>query len=239
MQIWPAIDLLDGKCVRLEQGDFDRETVFSSDPVAMAQHWVAAGAKHLHLVDLDAARDGSVTNRESIREILDAVDIECEVGGGIRDDATVTELLDLGVSRLVVGTQAIRQPEWFASVCRRCPDRMVLGIDARDGQVATNGWLQTSRITAVDLARQFAEEPLAGLIYTDIAKDGMMSGPNFEELRTIAESVRHPVIASGGIRSVEDLTTLGEIPVAGAIVGRALYENKIDLSLALSAAGES
>ncbi len=233
MQIWPAIDLRDGKCVRLQQGDYERETIFSSDPVAVAQTWAAAGAKHLHLVDLDGAKHGNLANRESIARIVDSVEMVCEVGGGIRTEEAIRELFDLGVDRLVIGTQALKRPEWFGRMCRSYPGRLVLGIDARAGQVATDGWLQTSQTAAVDLARQFSEEPLAAIIYTDIATDGMLSGPNLAEIKMMIEAVDLPIVASGGIRSVEDLHTLAAIPVAGAIVGRALYEGQVDLATAL------
>ena len=235
MQIWPAIDLLDGKCVRLKQGDYHRETVFSDDPVAMARQWQSSGARHLHLVDLDGARDGAVINRQVIADIMAAVEMECEVGGGIRDENSIRELIDLNVNRLVIGTSALKQPEWFRQMCQRYPHRLVLGIDARDGKVATDGWLETSQVAAVDLVNQFAKLPLAAVIYTDIATDGMMSGPNLEEIQTMAKATNHPVIASGGIRSVGDLQDLATVPVAGAIVGRALYENEIDLAAALAA----
>ncbi|MDZ4818386.1 MAG: 1-(5-phosphoribosyl)-5-[(5-phosphoribosylamino)methylideneamino] imidazole-4-carboxamide isomerase, partial [Planctomycetota bacterium] len=182
MQIWPAIDLRGGNCVRLQQGDYGRETVFGEDPAEMARHWVRQGGEYLHLVDLDGAKLGRPANLESIRAILAAVTIPCELGGGIRDEATIAELLDLGLSRLVIGTKALREPDWFRAVCRRFPNRLVLGIDARDGRVATDGWLQTSDVSAVDMARQFEGEPIAALIYTDIATDGMLAGPNLTEM---------------------------------------------------------
>ncbi len=237
MQIWPAIDLLGGKCVRLQQGDYDRETVFSEDPVAMARQWEAAGANCLHLVDLDGAKDGTPTNREIIARIVEAVSMTCEVGGGVRDEQTIRDFFDLGIHRLVIGTQALRQPEWFSEMCRLFPGRLVLGIDARNGQVATDGWQKTSQTCAVDLARQFAEEPLAAVVYTDIATDGMLCGPNLNEMRTMTESVRVPVVASGGISSIDDLNALARIPVAGAIIGRAIYEGTLDLNSALQVFG--
>ena len=235
MQIWPAIDLRGGKCVRLKQGDYDRETVFGDDPVAMAKRWESAGAKHLHLVDLDGARDGAVTNRQAVADIVAATEMECELGGGIRDEAAIRDLIELGIHRLVIGTSALKQPEWFARMAEKYPQRLVLGIDARDGQVATDGWLETSQTSAVKMAQQFTQLPLAAIIYTDIATDGMMTGPNLTGISVMNSATSHPVVASGGIRSVADLHSLAELPVAGAIVGRALYEDEIDLAVALAA----
>lgn len=236
MQIWPAIDLRGGKCVRLEQGDFARETVFGADPAAMATHWVAQGASQLHLVDLDGARDGTPRNRDSVAAILRAVRVPCQLGGGIRDTATIQEWLELGVARLVVGTQAWREPDWFRSVCRRYPGRLALGIDARGGKVATHGWLSTQDISAIDLARQFAGEPLAAVIYTDIETDGMLGGPNVQAVAELQQSLSLPVIASGGVTTVADVERLAALPVAGCIVGRALYEGQLSLPAAIQAA---
>ena len=235
MQIWPAIDLRGGKCVRLKQGDYNRETIFSDNPVATAKNFESAGAEYLHLVDLDGARDGAVTNRQAIADIVQSTNMQCEIGGGIRDENAIRDLIEIGISRLVIGTSALKQPEWFAKMAEQFPHRLVLGIDARDGQVATDGWLETSETSAVKMAEQFAHLPLAAIIYTDIATDGMMTGPNLSEISVMNEATNHPVVASGGIRSVEDLQALAKLPVAGAIVGRALYEEKIDLAAALAA----
>jgi phosphoribosylformimino-5-aminoimidazole carboxamide ribotide isomerase len=236
MQIWPAIDLRGGKCVRLQQGDYDRETIFGEDPAEMARHWVAQGAEYLHLVDLDGARDGRPTNLPSIRAVVQAVNIPCELGGGVRSEETVRQLLDLGLSRLVIGTQALKEPDWFRRLCRTFPGRLVLGIDARDGRVATEGWLETSDVAATDMARQFNGEPIAALIYTDIATDGMLAGPNVEAMRQMQAAVDMPVIASGGVTTVEDVRTLAALPVTGCIIGRALYEGHLLLRDALLAA---
>jgi len=236
MDIWPAIDLRGGKCVRLEQGDYQRETIFGDDPAAMAQHWVAEGARALHLVDLDGARDGRPTNLPSVLAILRAVNVPCELGGGIRDEATVRQLLDAGLSRLVIGTRALREPEWFRSLCRTFPDRLVLGIDARDGQVATDGWLETSSVAATDLAAQFASEPVAAIIYTDIAVDGMLCGPNLAAMREMREAVRLPIVASGGVHSADDVRRLAALQLSGCIIGRALYDGKLTVRDALAAA---
>jgi phosphoribosylformimino-5-aminoimidazole carboxamide ribotide isomerase len=236
MQIWPAIDLRGGKCVRLQQGDYQRETVFGDDPVAMAQRWIAQGAEQLHLVDLDGARDGRPTNLAGIRAIVAAVGIPCELGGGVRDEATIRQLLDLGLTRLVIGTKALREPEWFGRMCRMFPQRLALGIDAREGRVATDGWLETSDVPAVDMARQFAGEPIAAVIYTDIATDGMLGGPNLAAIARMRAAVDVSLVASGGVRTAADVAQLAAAGVDGCIIGRALYENTLTLGDALSAA---
>lgn len=236
MQIWPAIDLRGGKCVRLRQGDFAQETVFGDDPAAMARHWVEQGAMCLHLVDLDGARDGYPANLESIRAILAAVDVPCELGGGIRTAEAVAELLSLGLDRLVLGTRALSEPDWFRQLCRQFPGKLVLGIDARDGKVATDGWLSTSQVSAIELARQFDGEPLAALVYTDIAQDGMLAGPNFAAMAEMQAAVPVGVVASGGVTTAEDVRELARRGLAGAIVGRALYEGRLSLAEALAAA---
>lgn len=236
MQIWPAIDLRAGKCVRLQQGDYNRETVFGEDPVAMARHWVDEGGLFLHLVDLDGARDGRPANLESVKAVVRAIDVPCELGGGVREEATIRNLLDVGLSRLVIGTKALREPDWFRRMCREFPGRLVLGLDARNGRVATDGWLTTSDTSAVVLARQFEGEPLAAIIYTDIATDGMLAGPNLPALVEMQQAVDLPVIASGGVTRAADVAHLAAIPVAGCIIGRALYEGTLKLADALAAA---
>lgn len=238
MEIWPAIDLRGGKCVRLKQGDYGRETVFGEDPAAMAQHWCQQGARRMHLVDLDGARDGRPGNLESVRAILATAKIPCELGGGIRNEETIEELLDLGLTRLVVGTLALKEPDWFRQMCRRFPGRLVLGIDARGGRVATDGWLQTSDVPAVDMARQFAESPLAAIVYTDIATDGMLTGPNVAAMAEMQAAVSVPVVASGGVSRRDDVVRLAEAGLAGCIIGRALYEGTLTLPEALAAAGD-
>lgn len=236
MQIWPAIDLRGGRCVRLRQGDYARETVFGDDPAAMARRFVDQGSEYLHLVDLDGAKSGRPENLPAVRAILEAVKIPCELGGGIRDEATIAALLDAGLSRVVIGTRALREPDWFRAMCRKYPNRLAIGIDARDGRVATHGWLETSETLAVDLARQFEGEPLAALIYTDIATDGMLAGPNVAAMQEMREAVTLPVIASGGVTTAEDVRRLAAAGVAGCIVGRALYEGTLTLADALLAA---
>ena len=236
MQIWPAIDLRGGNCVRLLQGDYNRETVFGTDPAAMARRWVSEGAEYLHLVDLDGARDGYSVNRDAIRAILAAVQIPCELGGGIRDEQTITDMLSIGLSRLVVGTKALTDPQWFRDMCRKYPDKLAVGIDARDGRVATEGWLETSEVAATELARSLADEPIAAIIYTDIAKDGMMAGPNLQAMGEMHRAVDVPVVASGGVTTAVDVENLARVGVAGCIIGRSLYEGKLTLAEAASAA---
>ncbi|MBN2474064.1 MAG: 1-(5-phosphoribosyl)-5-[(5-phosphoribosylamino)methylideneamino]imidazole-4-carboxamide isomerase [Pirellulales bacterium] len=238
MEIWPAIDLRGGRCVRLQQGDYDRETVFGEDPVAMALHWVEQGARRFHLVDLDGAREGRPGNLDSVQAIVKASGVPCELGGGIRNQQTIGELLDLGVSRLVIGTLAIRRPDWFRQMCRRFPGKLVLGIDARDGRVATEGWLETSDVEATELAKEYAGQPVAAVIYTDIATDGMMAGPNLAAMAEMRAAIDLPVVASGGVTSAEDVTRLAAVPMDGCIIGRALYEGTLTLPEAMAASGE-
>jgi phosphoribosylformimino-5-aminoimidazole carboxamide ribotide isomerase len=236
VEVWPAIDLRGGKCVRLKQGDYEQETVFGDDPAALARQWVAQGAQCLHLVDLDGAREGRPMNQPAVRAIAQAAGVRCELGGGIRDEVTIRELLDMGLHRLVIGTLAIRQPDWFRRMCRSFPGRLVLGIDARGGRVATQGWLETSEVAAVDLARQFADEPIAAVIYTDISTDGMLAGPNVAAMAEMQAAVEVPVIASGGVTTKQDVARLAAVPMAGCIIGRALYEGTLTLPEALAAA---
>ena len=236
MQIWPAIDIRGGKCVRLQQGDYQRETVFSDDPVAVARQWVAQGASCLHLVDLDGARDGQLLNGFVISAIVSAVDVPCQMGGGIREETSIRALLGIGLARLVLGTQAIRAPDWFREMVRRYPERLVLGVDARHGCVATDGWMQTSPRLATELACDFADEPIAGVVYTDISQDGMLAGPNFTAMAQMKSAVGCPVIASGGVACTEDVRRLAELGLDGCIIGRALYEGRVSLPEALAAA---
>ncbi len=236
MEIWPAIDIRGGKCVRLQQGDYKRETVFSTDPAAMARHWVDLGARCLHLVDLDGAREGRPVNIASIEEIVKASGVPCELGGGIRSDYGIQELFKVGVSRVIIGTLALKEPHWFRRMCRKFPHRLVLGIDARDGLVAAEGWLKTSDVKAVDLAKQFVGEPIAAIVYTDIATDGMLTGPNIAAMAEMQAVVDLPVIASGGVTTKEDVARLAAAGMAGCIIGRALYEGTLTLPEALEAA---
>lgn len=236
MEVWPAIDLRGGKCVRLQQGDYDRETIYGDDPVAVARQFSAQGARNLHLVDLEGAREGFPVNLPAVQEILAAVDITCELGGGIRDEQSIAELLGFGLDRLIIGTSALKQPDWFRETCRTFPGKLVLGIDARDGRVATDGWLETSDVSAVELATQFNGEPLAGIVYTDIATDGMLAGPNISAMQEMQNSVEVPVIASGGVTTARDVRELAAAGLAGCIIGRAFYEGTVTLPEALAAA---
>ena len=233
MLILPAIDLRGGKCVRLAQGDYARETVFGDDPAAMARRWVGEGARALHLVDLDGAREGTPVNREAIRSIVQAVDVPCQVGGGLRTEADIQATLDLGVARVILGTRALQDPAWVRQMAHEYPKRIVLGLDARDGKVATHGWLNTSEASVLDVAREFANWPLYAIVYTDIARDGMLEGPNVEGLAALAEAVPLPVIASGGVTTLQNVRDLLAKRLFGCIIGRALYEGQIDLSAVL------
>lgn len=236
MQIWPAIDLRGGNCVRLRQGDYQRETVYGNNPAEMARRWVDEGAQYLHLVDLDGARDGQLVNRDAIAAIAAAVEIPTELGGGVRDQRAIEELLGLGLSRVVVGTKAVSDPDWLRQMAEQFPRQIVLGIDARDGNVATEGWLETSDAKATALAATFAALPLAAIVYTDIATDGMLLGPNVTAMEEMAEATSHPVIASGGVTTAADVQSLRNSGVKGCIIGRALYEGKLTLAAALQAA---
>lgn len=236
MLIIPAIDLMDGRCVRLRQGDYQRQRVFADDPAGVAMQWVDQGASFLHVVDLDGARDGAPQNLEPLRRIRDAVDVPVEVGGGVRTTETVRQLFELGITRVIVGTRALEDPDWFADTCSAFPERIVLGLDARHGKVATHGWLELSETDAPNLARQMDHLPLGAIVYTDILCDGMLDGPNFEAMASLAGAVRTPVIASGGVSTADDIRRLASLPVAGCILGRALYEGTLTLSDALAAA---
>ena len=230
MIIFPAIDVRGGQCVRLQQGDYGRETVFGADPAAMAQRWVSEGAKYLHIVDLDGAKEGRPINGDSVQQIVQAGGVPCQFGGGLRTEADIILALSWGVERVVIGTRALKAPGWFEEMCVRFPGQIVLGIDARNGNVATDGWLEVSQIGAIELAQRFAHLPLAALVYTDISRDGMLQGANVEAMAQMAAAVQIPVIASGGIATAEDVQQLATSGLAGCIVGRALYEGKLNLA---------
>ncbi|QDT60048.1 1-(5-phosphoribosyl)-5-[(5-phosphoribosylamino)methylideneamino] imidazole-4-carboxamide isomerase [Stieleria bergensis] len=241
MEIWPAIDLRFGKPVRLRQGDYEQKTVFGDDPVEFAIRWQQAGAKQLHLVDLDAARgDDPTPNREAVKRIVAETGMRCQLGGGVRDDAAIELLLGVGVSRLVVGSAALKQPDWFADACDRFPGQLAAGIDARDGMVATDGWLETSSTPAIELAQDLRSrtENIAAIIYTDIAKDGMMSGPNFAGLAEMAAATDIPLVASGGVTTYEDVQKLVEMQMPAAIVGRSIYDGVMQLDEVIKIAGD-
>jgi phosphoribosylformimino-5-aminoimidazole carboxamide ribotide isomerase len=233
--ILPAIDLRGGQCVRLRQGDYAQETVFDADPVAAARRWVEQGAEYLHLVDLDGARDGRPVNGASVRAIVAAAGVPCQLGGGLRTEDHVAAALGWGVARVIVGTRALKDPKGLEALCRRWPGRVVLGIDARGGRVATEGWLEDSDCTALDLARRCAGWPLVAVVYTDISRDGMLDGPNADALAEMARAVPLPVFASGGVTTVEDVRRLARLGLAGCIIGRALYEGRVDLAAAITA----
>ncbi len=239
MELWPAIDLRNGKCVRLLQGDYARETVFGDDPVAMAERFVEAGAARLHIVDLDGAKDGRPTQAELVARMVRAAGVPCQLGGGVRTRETAREYLDAGVARVVIGSVAIEQPELLVELAETFPGRIVLGLDARDGKVAVRGWLETSTLTAIDVARRHAPLPLAAIVYTDIATDGMLSGPNLPALAEMVAAVPLPIVASGGVANAEDIRHVATTGCAGCIVGRALYEGKVSIAEAVTAAGET
>jgi phosphoribosylformimino-5-aminoimidazole carboxamide ribotide isomerase len=241
MEVIPAIDLLEGRCVRLYQGDYTRSQVFNDNPVEVAQQWVEQGATRLHVVDLDGAKAGKPVNLEAIAAIVDAISIPVEIGGGLRTQESVRQLLRLGVRWAILGTVAVEQPELVAALTKEFPEQIIVGIDARNGKVATRGWLETSEIQATQLAVQMQEMGVSAIIYTDIHRDGTMSGPNLEALRELAGKVSIPIIASGGISSVTDLLSLIALEsqgVTGAIVGRALYTGDIILKEATRAVGD-
>jgi len=238
MELWPAIDLRGGRCVRLLQGDYDRETVFGDDPVAQARRFVAAGARRLHLVDLDGAKSGEPVQAALVERIVQAAGVPCQVGGGIRTLETARRYAAAGVARLVVGSVAIEHPGLLEQLATALPARIVLGLDARDGRVAVRGWVATSELLAVDVARRHAALPLAGIVYTDIATDGTLGGPNLPSLGEMIQAVRLPVVASGGISGTADLEQVAAIGASGCIVGRALYDGGLTVAAAARACGE-
>jgi phosphoribosylformimino-5-aminoimidazole carboxamide ribotide isomerase len=221
----------------LRQGDYAQETIFGSDPAEMARRWVHAGATYLHLVDLDGAREGRPINGESIRRVVQAAGIPCQLGGGLRNEDHIAEALSWGIERVVLGTRALQDPAWLEQVSQQHPGKIVLGIDARGGKVATEGWLHVSTRSALDLARQCASWPLAGLVYTDINRDGMLLGPNLDAMAGMAAAVSLPVIASGGVTTLDDIRQLTRRGLAGCIVGRALYEGRLDLAACIREVG--
>ncbi len=238
MRVIPAIDMRGGRCVRLRQGDFGRETIFGEDIVAMAEFWASEGATRLHLVDLDGAREGRPVHVSQVREIVQKLSVPCQLGGGVRDEATIASWLEAGVDALVVGTKALEAPDWFRSMAQTYPNRLLLGLDAKEGKVATGAWLEDSEVDAAGLAGRFDDLPLCGIVYTDIARDGMLEGANLSATEALARQVKTPVIASGGVGSLIDLERLAALPVAGCIVGRALYEGRFRLQEAREHAGD-
>ncbi|MFW6011776.1 MAG: 1-(5-phosphoribosyl)-5-[(5-phosphoribosylamino)methylideneamino]imidazole-4-carboxamide isomerase [Desulfosalsimonas sp.] len=237
MIVIPAIDIKGGRCVRLFQGEMDRETVFSDDPAAMAGRWVTEGAELIHVVDLDGAVEKRPRNLEAIQRIVEQADpVLVQVGGGIRDVDTMEMYVDLGVSRVVIGSAAIYDPEMVKTACKKFPGRIVVGIDARNGKVAIEGWTKTTEIQAAKLGKQFEDAGVAAINFTDIERDGMQTGPNIEAIRNFARAVEVPVVASGGVSCLDDIRRLAELEpegVAGIITGRALYEGSLDLKSAM------
>jgi len=236
MILYPAIDLKDGACVRLYKGDMDKATVFGEDPAAQARSFVDAGCEWLHLVDLNGAFAGKPVNAAAVEAILAATNVPAQLGGGIRDMATIEAWLDRGLARVILGTVAVRDPALVKQAAKAFPGKVAVGIDARDGMVAVEGWAETTDITATDLARQFEDAGVAAIIYTDIDRDGAMQGPNVAATAALANAVSIPVIASGGVSSLDDLRALKNSGAAldGAISGRALYDGKIDLAKAVA-----
>ena len=240
MQIIPAIDIRGGRCVRLEQGDYGRETVFGDDPAAMARRWQEAGAQRIHVVDLDGAREGRPVNGDAIHAVLSAVSIPVQVGGGIRDIAVVDAYLKAGADRVALGTAAVKDQTTLVNAVSLFRDRIIVGVDARDGMVATEGWLEQSEVRTLDLVRQLSEFGVARVFYTDISLDGLLAGPNFAGIHEVVEHAAGlpspmAVIASGGVSTIEHLQRLALIGVEGAIVGKALYTGAFDLEEAISA----
>jgi phosphoribosylformimino-5-aminoimidazole carboxamide ribotide isomerase len=233
--LYPAIDLKDGQCVRLLRGEMDAATVFGSDPAAQARAFVAAGCRWLHLVDLNGAFAGRPVNGAAVEAILAAVEVPVQLGGGIRDRATLEDWLGRGVARAILGTAAVRDPDFVRAAARAHPGRVAVGIDARGGRVAVEGWAQTTELSAAELARRFEDAGVAAIVYTDIERDGAMAGPNVAATAALARAAAIPVIASGGVSSLADLAALKACGAAldGVISGRALYEGKLDLGAAL------
>lgn len=236
MQLYPAIDMRDGQCVRLTQGAFDLMTVYSSSPAEVAVQWEACGATYLHLVDLDGALKGHSVNRQAIQEVIRQVHIPVQLGGGIRTLETVDSMLELGVTRVIIGTKAVESPEFIETLIRRFgSEHIVIGVDARDGKVAIQGWEQVSSLYASDLCRMMKEIGVEHIVYTDISRDGMLSGPNVASTRNLTLETGLDIIASGGVSSMKDLHQLNQAQIKGAIIGKALYEKRIDLKEAVLA----
>lgn len=236
MILFPAIDLKNGQCVRLEQGDMARATVFNLDPAAQAKQFAAQGFEYLHVVDLDGAFAGKPMNAHAVEAMLKAVTMPLQLGGGIRDIRTVEAWLEKGVARVIIGTAAVRDPELVKSAAKRFPGRVAVGLDARDGKVAVQGWAETSAVTALEIAQRFEDAGVAAIIFTDIARDGLLKGLNLEATIALADRIFIPVIASGGLASIDDVMAMLAPPakkLAGAIAGRALYDGRLDAAAAL------
>ena len=234
MLLIPAIDLKDGKCVRLKQGRMEDDTVFSDDPVAMARRWVEAGARRLHLVDLNGAFEGKPMNAGIVHDIVEAFpDVPVQIGGGIRDEETIQTYLDAGVQYVIIGTKAVNAPHFVSDICLSFPGHIIIGLDAKDGKVAIDGWSKLSHHDVIDMAKHFENDGVEAIVYTDISRDGMMNGVNVEATVKLAQAIKIPVIASGGITNLDDVRALCVADtenIIGAITGRALYEGTLDLA---------
>jgi phosphoribosylformimino-5-aminoimidazole carboxamide ribotide isomerase len=242
MIIIPAVDIKNGKCVRLLQGRMEAETIFSDDPAAMAQRWTDEGAEWIHLVDLDGAVEKRPQNLRAIEKILSTVSIPLQLGGGIRDIETIRMYFEMGIQRVIIGTEAIKNPELVKTACEQFPGRIVVGIDAHQGYVAIEGWTETTEVSAVDLAKRFENCGVAAINFTDIQRDGMQSGPNIDETVQLANAVSIPIFASGGVSSIDDIRHLlphEKVGIAGVITGRALYEGTLSLKEAIQLAKQS
>ncbi len=236
MQLYPAIDLRGGNCVRLHQGDYGQETVYGSDPAAMARHWIDQGATWLHVVDLDGARAGKPVQLDTVAQIAAAAGkVPVQLGGGLREEAHIRQALDAGVSRVILGTRALRDAEWAGAITRAQPGKVVLGLDAREGRVAAQGWLETDTLTVAEVLERAKDWPLAAIVFTDIGRDGTLKGCNVEATAEVARLARVEVIASGGIGSLEDIVAVAKAGLPGCIVGRALYDGRVDLKQAITA----
>jgi phosphoribosylformimino-5-aminoimidazole carboxamide ribotide isomerase len=235
MLIIPAIDLRDGKCVRLIQGDYSRQINYEDNPVKQAQEFISAGAEWLHIVDLDGAKVGRPVNTATISAIAALRKLKIEVGGGIRTEQAIKQLLDLGIERVIIGTKAVEDFAWFGDMAGKFPGAIALGLDARGSKVATHGWTTDNPTGLLDFAEDAAKLPIAAIIYTDITRDGMMTGPNFTRTKALIGAVNIPIIASGGVTKISDIARLVKLGAAGAIIGRALYEGKLTLTDAIAA----
>ena len=239
MDILPAIDLRNGHCVRLTQGDYDRETVFDDNPAAVAKRWVDQGARRMHVVDLDGARDGVRANADAVAAIVEAIDIPVQLGGGVRDAAEARRLIDLGVDRVIMGTAAIEAPDEVQKAVEDVgAEHVIVGVDAKDGMVQTRGWIEESTVTAIDLAQQMVKLGVRRFIYTDTSRDGTLTHPNFEAVAELGENLRYPIIVAGGIASIDDLVGLAKLGVEGAISGMAIYSGALDLKSAIETIDE-
>jgi len=236
MLVIPAIDLKDGHCVRLKQGRMEDDTVFSNDPVAMADRWIKAGARRLHIVDLNGAFAGKPVNADVVHQIVETFpDIPIQVGGGIRDEETIQAYLEAGVQYVIIGTQAVQAPHFVTEACLGFPGHIIVGLDARDGKLATEGWSKLSHHNAIDMAQRFEQDGVEAIVFTDISRDGMLQGVNVDSTVALARSIDIPVIAAGGITTIDDIKALREVAeegIMGAITGRAIYEGSLDLAQA-------